>query len=94
MAMRSLSKNSSYIIVIGEKVDTVRVIGPFKRLIDLNKFLSKNLGHPFFNPYKEPITVCVQKDPKFYIKNSENLFNSLIKNNNVININDYKKGKL
>jgi len=94
MAMRLLSKNSSYIIVIGEKVDTVRVIGPFKRLIDLNKFLSKNLGHPFFNPYKEPITVCVQQDPKFYIKNSENLFNSLIKNNNIININDYKKGKL
>jgi hypothetical protein len=39
MAMRSLSKNSSYIIVIGEKVDTIRIIGPFKRLIDLNKFL-------------------------------------------------------
>ena len=91
MAMRSLSKNSSYIIVIGEKVDTVRVIGPFKRLIELNKFLSRNIGHPFFNPYKEEITICVQQDPKYYIKNSKDLFNSLIKNNNIVNIKEYKK---
>jgi hypothetical protein len=91
MAMRSLSKNSSYIIVIGEKVDTVRVIGPFKRLIELNKFLSRNIGHPFFNPYKEEITICVQQDPKYYIKNSKDLFNSLIKNNNIVNIKNYKK---
>jgi hypothetical protein len=91
MAMRSLSKNSSYIIVIGEKVDTLRVIGPFKRLIELNKFLSRNIGHPFFNPYKEEITICVQQDPKYYIKNSKDLFNSLIKNNNIVNIKNYKK---
>ena len=91
MAMRSLSKNSSYIIVIGEKVDTVRMIGPFKRLIELNKFLSRNIGHPFFNPYKEEITICVQQDPKYYIKNSKDLFNSLIKNNNIVNIKNYKK---
>lgn len=84
-------KNSSYTIVIGDKIDTSRIIGPFNRLIDLNKFLSKNLGHPFFNPYKESITVCVQQDPKYYIKNSEDLFNSLIKNHNVINIKDFKK---
>ena len=84
------SSKSSYTITIGSKVDTLRVIGPFKRLIELNKFLSRNIGHPFFNPYKEEITICVQQDPKYYIKNSEDLFNSLI-NNNIVNIKDYKK---
>ena len=92
MRKRSLDrKRVKYYLGIGDKLESLRMVGPFNRQVEVEKYIEKHEKNVFFNPYKEPITVCVQQDPKFYIKNSENLFNSLIKNNNIVNIKDYKK---
>ncbi len=82
-----------YFIAIGDKTETTRLIGPFGRLVDLEKYVKKNQEHAFFNPFKEKVNVMVSQEPKDFIKNAMDIFNNILCNKNIIDFSKYRKKK-
>jgi len=88
-----MANKKVYYVGIGNDVKTLRVIGPFNRKIQAEKYCYKNSEHAFFNPFNEAVTVFMSQDPKYYLKNAEELFENVLKNHNVIDFKSYRKKK-
>lgn len=85
-----MENKKNYFIGIGT-IDSLRLIGPFSRKITAENYVKKNEKHVFFNPFKEQITLYVSQNPKFYLKNAEDLFYNVLQSDKIVDIRDYKK---
>lgn len=88
-----MANKKVYFIGIGNDVKTMRLIGPFTRKIIAEKYCHKHSKNAFFNPFDEAVTIFSQQDPKFYLKNAEELFENVLKNHNVIDFTQFRKKK-
>jgi hypothetical protein len=94
MRKRSLdSKRVKYYLGIGDKLESLRMVGPFSKQVEVEKYIEKHEKNVFFNPYKESFTVIYAQDKNFYLKNSKEIFDTYLNNINIVDLRDYKKKK-
>ena len=91
--MRKRGSNRSYFLGIGDKPESLRLIGPFKREITAINYSKKHENNVFFNPYKEKVTLYLSHTEKSYLKISKELYESVLARANVVNLKDWKKKK-
>ena len=91
--MRKRSSHRSYFLGIGDKPESIRLIGPFKREVTAINYSKKHDKNVFFNPYKEKITLYLSHDEKSYLKICKELYESVLARANVVDLKDYKKKK-
>ena len=91
--MRKRNSHRSYFLGIGDKPESLRLIGPFKREITAINYSKKNSDNVYFNPYKEKVTLYLSHTEKSYLKISKELYDDILSRANVINLKDWKKKK-